>query len=154
MNQMFKCVQVSEQSFLYPFPVIKGSKYLIQVPDNFANFYAQALTHGFLQSPLDSVSYYQKEGLHTDGKTPLFSFNRPKLTFTLLQASAENHDKKKSIEKILNTKILAVLAGKPNSKAELEHRYAQQKKCSTCQQLGIGHPHLEKLIHNLSLIDV
>jgi hypothetical protein len=150
-RNIFKKVPLKDKEFclIYPSPVIKESKYLIQVEDQFAAFFVNALKESFLPSPDINKEYIYEHGTHSDGNTTIFHIRKEILQFNLLVNHKLDSEKAKVINNLLNNKIISVLKLGENAKKELSYRFKKQKECSTCQKLGILNPKLEDLINTL-----
>lgn len=72
-SQKFRSAKTPQGIVIFPFPPIKGKKWLIVIQDE-ENLAAvlSALNSGELPNPLDDLSPYQEAGTHSDGQTPLF----------------------------------------------------------------------------------
>jgi hypothetical protein len=149
MRQEFREVQVQNKTYLYPFPVIKGNKYLIEIPKEFSHFVILSLENGFLYSPDQDKNYLNEIGVHTDGNTPIFKINFQKLSFEFLSHSEVDPDKAKTLHQLISKKIIAVLEGEESAKDKLKHRFEMQLKCSTCQSLGIEEPEIKEWLESL-----
>jgi len=142
----FKEVKVLNKSFLYPLPVIKEKKYLIELGEVPADFMIYALEKSFVESPDSSLTFYMKNGIHTDGKTPYYLLDLDKVKFNLLKNKNLEPKRSETIETLLNKKILSVLKNEEESKPELIKCFRKQLKCSTCQRLGFQSEELKKLL--------
>ena len=75
MRKEFKKVIIGDICYIYPWPVIKENKYLIEVKIDQADVLIQRILNGKLTSPDESPSYLNKKGVHQDGFTPIFSID-------------------------------------------------------------------------------
>lgn len=149
MRKEFKSVNIKDDCFLYPLPVIKEQKYLLKVPPKFASFFIKALKNDFLLPPELDWGLWNEVGVHTDQKTLIFTFDREKLKFDFLPSSKGNEQKAETINQILNKKVKSVLNSEKDSFKDLMKTFENQKKCSTCQSLGILSPMLSELLEEL-----
>ena len=83
----FKRVSFDNKFFLYPTPVIKNQKYLIEVGKSWADFFIFCLLHGFIPSPDGNLSYLREDRIHTDGKTMIYQVSIADLKFDLLKST-------------------------------------------------------------------
>lgn len=72
MRNEFKEVSIKGDHFLYPIPVIKGKKYLLKIDEGEIPLYQKAFLEGLIPSPDHDLSLWEKEGVHTDGKTVIY----------------------------------------------------------------------------------
>ncbi len=147
MRNEFRSIKQQESFYLYPLPVIKGNKYLIET--KFPDFFIDSLAKGYLDSPDINKSFLIEEKIHNDGKTPIYSINIEKLHFKFLTKREDDLIKAKGIEKVLTEKIKSVLKGALDSKEDLHHRFQKQLLCSTCQSLGINSSDISKWLSKL-----
>lgn len=72
-KQNFRSANTPQGTVIFPFPPIKGKKWLIVIneEENLASI-LKALNEGKLLSPLEDRNPYNEGGLHIDGQTPLF----------------------------------------------------------------------------------
>lgn len=82
MRKEFKKVLIGEICYLYPLPVIKENKYLIEVEINLADLIIEKILNGQIKSPDETPGYLIKKGYHQDGKTPLFRINKDLISFS------------------------------------------------------------------------
>lgn len=73
MRRDFRKVMVGTTCYLYPWPVIKGNKYLIEVESAEADLWIEKILSGKIPSPDENPSYLIKKGLHQDGFTIIYS---------------------------------------------------------------------------------
>jgi len=72
MKRQFKLVENSDGIFLYPIPVIKEKKYLIQCSSHdAAQEFIKSIQNGEIFHPDQETIIAQK--FHSDGQTPIFS---------------------------------------------------------------------------------
>ncbi len=147
----FKKAWLKDKTFIYPLPVIKEQKYLIEVHENFADFWIYAFSTGFITSPDISKNYLNKVTLHQDGKTEIFNIDLKQIRFKILEHDESQIQKISTIENLLNNKIKSVLNDETHSKQQLKKIYENQKKCSTCQNLGINKPKVEEFFRLLKI---
>lgn len=68
-------VRVKDRIFIYPVPVIKEKKYLIEAEsEEQAQRMIEDLESGTLKSPDDDMEILEEIGLHTDERTKIFRF--------------------------------------------------------------------------------
>lgn len=149
MRTEFKNVVSEGQFLIYPTPVIKEKKYLISLEEKFVDFFCYAIKQGFLKSPDYFPSWMVKNKIHTDGRTDIYEINYQKLEFQLLLYAEGDQEKAKTIEMLLTKKIIACLKSEEGATVDLIKSFEKQKKCSTCQKLGILEESLDKLINSL-----
>ena len=133
----FRKVTPGGKTYLYPFPVIKENKYLIEVHKEHAEFFMNSLAKGYLTSPDTTQDYLEKIGIHTDNQTPIYKLVPGKLTFQFLPDRNKDLTKAANVEKVLAKAIVAYLTQQPDSHEKLKTRFEAQLDCSTCQALGI-----------------
>lgn len=146
---IFKSVRVENKTFLYPFPIIKEKKYLIEIDEKFADFYIHALEHGKLLSFDENPLWMIEKTIHSDGNTIIYELNLESIEFTLLSHPEKDPTKAETINILLNKKMRACLNGEDNAFQALLKTYQNQLSCSTCQSLGIEDPALKQLIDML-----
>ncbi len=145
MRNHFKSVLIKGRCFLYPLPVIKENKYLLEVPKDFSDIFILLFQNHFLKNPEGNWKGWQKSEVHSDGKTPIYQLDIENLSLAFLP-SQEDPQKAATINELLEKKIKAVLQGTQGAKESLKKTYENQKNCSTCQRLGIASAELEKVI--------
>jgi hypothetical protein len=68
-------VRVRDRIFIYPVPVIKNKKYLIEVSsENLAQQMIKDLENGSVKSPDENMENLEEIGLHTDQQTKIYQF--------------------------------------------------------------------------------
>jgi hypothetical protein len=73
MSREFKTTQIDNHYYLYPIPVIKNQKYLIQCSDYNQSIELIRLIHNKeIIHPDNSLSQFIRLGTHTDNKTPIY----------------------------------------------------------------------------------
>ena len=150
-RHIYKKVSVNNRCFLYPMPIIKQAKYLIEVEEEFADFFIFAFEHKMLPSADGLPEFLEESGIHNDGATKIYAVKRPSLKFRLLKHPEEDLEKSQTIETILNKKLTAVLEKQEGSIAALSKTYLNQRKCKTCVQLGINDSSLMKFMNLLGV---
>jgi hypothetical protein len=133
----FKMTPSNESFFLYPWPVIKEKKYLIQVPnEKVAAFLIYAIEKHWLPSPDDQTEWLVSLGLHQDQRTVIYQINFTAIHLVFLPHRQTDLEKAQSIEKLLSKKIFNyLLSSIPLS--DLEKTIHNQLQCSSCQSFGI-----------------
>jgi len=148
LRYTLKKVSVGGICFLYPIPVVKQHKYLIEIPPIFSDFFISAFINQYLVSPDTTPDFLVHDRIHTDGSTPVYKIDCSKLSFTLLFNRNKDTTKASTIENLLTKKIILVLLS-PNDqevKNSLVKTLEKQKLCSTCQSLGILDTKLQSFI--------
>jgi ASC-1-like (ASCH) protein len=146
MRNQYKQVSFSVLNFLYPTPVIKELKYLIELDEKLTNFFIFAFEHKYLESADSKPSFLVEDRVHEDGRTKIYQIDYSNLHFSLLKNKSLDLKKANSIEKLLRKKIVEFLRGEEKSKDALLNTFEKQKKCSTCLKLGIDDPNLKQLM--------
>lgn len=146
MRYQFKAVQIKERCFLYPQPVVKENKYLLEIPTQFSEVFILLFQARFLENPEGDWKGWEKTEVHSDGKTPIYKLEVENLSLSLLSNPEEDPQKAKTINALLEKKIKAILSGEVDSKESLKKVFENQKNCSTCQKLGINSFELEEVI--------
>lgn len=158
-EQSFKLAKIKGTSVIYPHPVVKGEKYLIRtdhrLTDTGLQVLISALNGQFLSTDKKQSHFYQKQGLHTDGQTPIYEMHIEQLHFNFLYNKSIDLKKGKTIEKVLSQKLISMILSKTQNESiaafrEFEKRLEAQKKCSTCQEMGIQSPKLQAWVQSLS----
>lgn len=149
MRTEFRKVRVQDKTYLYPFPVLKGNKYLIEVKDDFAEFLILSLKNQYLYSPDRDKDYLVEIGVHTDGNTPIFQIENSKLCFNFLPNAERDPKKAKALHQLISNKVISVLVNDKDARQKLKQRFESQLKCSTCKSLGIGEPKIKEWIKKL-----
>jgi hypothetical protein len=75
-NQFFRSANTPQGIVVFPFPPIKGKKWLIRVNTlEIAKELIENLSSGSLPIPIDdkNLESYKNVGLHSDNKTPVYS---------------------------------------------------------------------------------
>ncbi|MCR9204363.1 MAG: hypothetical protein NXH75_07295 [Halobacteriovoraceae bacterium] len=150
MRKAFKAVKIKERCFLYPLPVIKANKYLLEVPSEFSEVFILLFQANFLENPETNWKGWNKTEVHSDGKTPIYKLDAENLSLSLLTTPEEDPQKAKTINSLLEKKIKAILNGEVGAKESLKKVFENQKNCSTCQMLGITSSELEEVIDGLT----
>lgn len=146
MRNQFKSVLIKGRCFLYPLPVIKENKYLLEVPQDFSDIFILLFQNHFLKNPEGDWKGWQKSEVHSDGKTPIYRLDIENLSLTILSSPEEAPQKAATINELLEKKIKAVFQGIEGAKESLKKTYENQISCSTCQRLGIASAEREKVI--------
>ncbi len=124
-------------SFVYPWPIVKGEKFLIACPGERAAHYLILLFElGLLASPpsFDSVP-------HSDGTTPVYQIPQGGPIAGFLPKRLEDPGAASAIERVLSKNIWKfVLTDSPQEplRQAVKKRFEAQLSCSSCQGLGIG----------------
>lgn len=142
-TRTFKLAKMKDMSVIYPHPVKKGEKYLIQPNHNLGDTELQllvsALNEGYLSTQKDHSSYYRNMGTHTDGQTPVYELMIEQLHFNFLNNKESDLKKGEAIEKILSKKLIAlIIADTPDDRLEalndFKKRLEAQKKGNSIQK--------------------
>ena len=80
MRKEFKKVIIGSSCYLYPWPVIKENKYLIEVEADQADSFIEGIFNSQIISPDERPSYLIKKGLHLDGFTTIFEIDKKKIS--------------------------------------------------------------------------
>ena len=73
MKREFKKVEIDGSIHLYPIPVIKDKKYLIECrSDEEASKLMGLIEQNLIPHPDADLSGFQLKGHHTDGRTPIY----------------------------------------------------------------------------------
>lgn len=73
-DQGFRSAKTPQGLVVFPFPPIKGRKWLIKIQDeNNLKEILKRLHSGELGIPIEDNTLYNDEGVHSDGQTPLYS---------------------------------------------------------------------------------
>lgn len=139
---------------LYPIPIIKEKKYLLNIEtadSKILEFFLKSFELGYLSPPYESdANYYTDPRTHIDGKTPIYSFDLKLIFFKFLNVpTGENEKKVKKNNEILSKNVVSVLKDGKSQYPKLAHRFQMQQKCSTCQEYGINSEDLGKTIELL-----
>lgn len=157
MRNIFKSVNIDHSFHLYPLPVIKENKYLIDINSNNSSvldFFIKCFKYKYLSSPEAGFnSYYKNKKIHIDGKTQVFSFDQTKIMFNFLEIPTDQDKTKvEKINEILSEKVKAVLYRDKSLYSELSKRFEMQKKCKTCQKYGIDSEKINEILSILKRI--
>lgn len=133
----FKKVEIKNTVYLYPYPVIKNAKYLIEIEKEFEPFFIQSFKNKYLASPDSHPPFLIDSHLHEDGATKIYTIKIEDLCFNFLPNRANDLAMALKTEQIISKKIIDVLMRKQGSKINLKRIYENQLKCSSCQSLGI-----------------
>lgn len=138
-NREHKVVHASGKIYLYPFPVIKDEKYLIECESEiFSQKLMGLLNKNLFPNPLENNLTYEMTCLHTDQKTRIFRPLRSE-HYPILGKRSINPTKAEVVEKVLIKKIMAYLfMEQEGSKDEMMRTYQKQLNCSECQKMGIN----------------
>lgn len=134
--------------FLYPLPVIKDRKYLIEC-HSFHDFYIFCFEEGHLASPDSFPNFLRKKSVHSDGQTEILEIVIDNLYFTYLPNIEKDPQKAETLQTLMSSKIQDILKGEDEAIARLEKLYENQKKCSTCQSLGILAPSVNNFFRSI-----
>lgn len=122
--------------FVYPWPIIKGEKFLISSPSIRAAEYMILLySKGYLDSPPNFESR-----LHSDEVTLIYEIPSKGPVITFLPRRQEDLTSATSIEKVLSKALWAFVETqdpKQELASALTRRFEAQLSCSSCQGLGI-----------------
>lgn len=136
----FKKTKTEDVFFIYPTPVIKDKKYLIQTNSEIeARVKLALLNSGVLKTPLKDENIYEKVKLHKDGTTWIYQLNENS-EWLILKNRKLNLDKAKKVEDVLKNKIISVFKIETNFDQhiiKILKIYKAQTNCSECQKLGI-----------------
>jgi hypothetical protein len=75
MRKEFRKIIIGNICYIYPWPVIRGKKYLIEVNIDQADLLIKNILDGTLTSPDEGPTYLCKKGVHKDGFTVIFSID-------------------------------------------------------------------------------
>lgn len=136
----FKAVITKDHCYLYPTPVIKDQKYLIEINPQLKDIFICALKNSIVESFDSLPSYLIKTGVHTDGKTSIFKIDYENIQLNLLPQRDKDLSKAEEIEKVLIARIKDYFKSpsEPAIKDRLVNTILKQRKCSTCDTLGIN----------------
>lgn len=149
-----KLTTINDRIFLYPVPVIKEKKYLIEIENEMHAVVFNALIQSqVIRDPLEQEVNYQKIEQHSDGKTWIYKLNNE--TLHLLANREVNSQRAETVEKVLTKKIWSILeANSESSRIEacdnLLKVYKAQLNCSECQKMGITEIPIKKFINLLN----
>ena len=143
----FKKASLGGDTYLFPLPVIREKKYLIRTHDEFSEIFLNAFENKYLDSPDVGLRPFVLCGAHTDGRTQVLEFDYDNLHFKLLKNRDLDPDKATTIETLLSKKIAAFLRREEKSHQELRESVEKQKKCKTCQSLGINDTQLKNFFN-------
>ncbi len=150
---VFKKTNIGDTILLYPTPVIKDKKYLIQTNSEIeARVKLALLNGGILKTPLEDETIYEKVKLHKDGKTQIYQLHENS-EWLILKDRKLNIDKAKKVEEILKNKITSLFESDTNFDEQIKKVlkiYKAQANCSECQKLGIKELAIPKFIDLLS----
>lgn len=122
--------------FVYPWPIIKGEKFLISSPSIRAAEYMILLySKGYLDSPPNFESR-----LHSDEVTLIYEIPSKGPVIAFLPRRQEDLTSATSIEKVLSKALWAFVETqdpKQEFASALTRRFEAQLSCSSCQGLGI-----------------
>ena len=149
MRNTFKQVESNSTCLLYPLPIIKDNKYLIEIERGLAPFLIKTFENGFADLPDSFPDYLIKNRTHTDNKTYIYRIDYCLMNYKFLPLRENDISKAKKIEQLISDKIKNVLLKKEDSIEQLLHRIEKQKECKTCQSLGINDSKLEEWINLL-----
>lgn len=137
---VFKKTKTEEIILLYPTPVIKNKKYLIQTGSEIeARVKLALLNSGILKTPLEDRTIYEKVRVHKDGKTKVYQLDKNSEWLTLENRKL-NIEKAKKVEDVLKNKIISLFEKNSNLDEQIKKVfkvYQAQINCSECQKLGI-----------------
>ena len=89
--QEFKIAQTKDIIFLYPFPVVKERKFLIECLSLSDAYVIQlGLEHSLIENPLDNDGLYETDGLHTDQKTSKYRLKESEFASLKERVNANN----------------------------------------------------------------
>lgn len=142
----FKKVFVDGVTFLYPQPVIKNKKYLIEVKSRDADLFILLFDLHFLELPDESPDYLIDGRVHIDEQTRIYEIDLSLLKFKFLINGEKDPEKAAVIEGLLTKKILSTFNGEEGARDAFLKAIEKQQKCSTCQSLGILDDRITKLI--------
>ncbi|MAE59559.1 MAG: hypothetical protein CME69_11800 [Halobacteriovorax sp.] len=150
---IFKKTKTEEIILLYPTPVIKDKKYLIQTGSEVeARVKLALLNSGILKTPLEDKTIYEKVRVHKDGKTKVYQLNEVSEWLTLENRKL-NIEKAKKVEDVLKNKIISLFEKDSNIDEQIKKVlkvYQAQINCSECQKLGIKELLIPKFIQLLN----
>ena len=142
-------VKTKDTCLLYPTPVVKEQKHLIEVDESLSDFFIFALEENFLQSVDSAPEYLAQKSVHSDKQTVIYEFIYVKLHFNLLKNKESERQKALTIEELLSKKIVSALKKETLAIESLFKVYEKQKICSTCKTLGIEDLLIAKLLNKI-----
>lgn len=123
--------------FIYPWPIVKGEKFLIACPGERAAHYLILLfERALLASPPD----FEHE-LHSDGATPIYQIPNNGPIAAFLPKRQSDPQAAAAIEKVLSKALWNyVKSDTPDQSLAVaaRRRFDAQLSCSSCQGLGVG----------------
>tara|TARA_R110000868_G_scaffold117599_4_gene312158 strand:+ start:4711 stop:5160 length:450 start_codon:yes stop_codon:yes gene_type:complete len=134
--------------FVYPWPIVKGQKYLIACQCERAAHYLILLFElGLLVSPppFESIP-------HSDGTTPLYQIPEDGPVVAFLPKRSTDPSAALGIETVLSKAMWRFVKSEEvddANKLALEKRFAAQLACSSCQGLGIGEESVARLVERV-----
>lgn len=151
-RKQFKAVTTKDYCYLYPTPVIKDQKYLVQINPLLENLFLCALKNSIIESFDSSLDSLIKTGVHTDGKTSIFRIDYDSIQLNLLPQREKNLSRAEEVEKILIARLRDYFKNPSDSKAKerLINTILKQQKCSTCDSLGINSVETNEFFKELS----
>jgi hypothetical protein len=118
--------------WLYPWPVVPGQKYLIELKKlGAARLLEMAIQRQILE---DSTGLFLFNRWHDDGVTPIYTVQLKQFRMRFLHPGPEQSDHAASIESILSQSLLA------GDLDRARRLFENQKSCSSCQAIGILAP--------------
>jgi len=75
IRKVFKKVMINGNCYLYPWPVVKGQKYLIAVDVDQADSIIKDILEGSITSPDEKPAYLSFKEFHKDGTTSIFEIS-------------------------------------------------------------------------------
>ncbi len=74
-RNQFKKVSIKDQTYLYPLPILRENKYLLQIESEWSDFLIFCLEKRLIDSPDLKSELYQNSRIHEDGRTPIIIIN-------------------------------------------------------------------------------
>ena len=152
---VFKKTKIEGDILLYPTPIIKDKKYLIQTKSEVeATVKLALLNSGLLKTPLEDELVYEKVRIHKDGKTQIYKLDENTKWLTLINRTL-NIEKAKKVETVLKNKITLLFNSEINFDDQVNRIskiYQAQTNCSECQKLGIKELDIPRFVEMLILM--
>tara|TARA_R110000868_G_scaffold117600_9_gene312324 strand:+ start:5693 stop:6142 length:450 start_codon:yes stop_codon:yes gene_type:complete len=132
-------------SFVYPWPIVKGEKYLIACEGERPAHYLILLSKlGLLASPpaFESV-------LHSDGTTPVYQIPEGGPVVAFLPKRQQDPATASPIERVLSKNIWKFVktdSPEESLRQAVRKRFEAQLACSSCQGLGIGEESVARFV--------
>jgi hypothetical protein len=137
-NRKHKISQSGNKIWLFPTPVIKNQKYLIECESiELAKTLEKIINEKLIE---ENSEAFVLAGKHTDGSSSIFKVEKKFVVLKFLPNRDKDLAHAHSIESSLSQ---ALMIGDIQKTQRL---YSAQLKCSSCQKLGIDAPEVKKLL--------